>query len=333
MNLRMNLRMNFSNWLFMAWMGCFAQAFNAQAEVVAEGKDISLVQIVDLENRVGFYFENGMRHSVYVGVIDYDGIEERSLIDFGPSKIIAFGFEKKVEDKVRTMSFYGISPAGRISGWVYDFLSSNCDTKTSRADFTIKNSSTLEMESLSPTGSYCRKGRPLYGEVLEDEDRKTIGGAIFKIDYSVPGFGKAYRDEEGLIWSRLQLDRFGLPIYTTFEKAVEQCRSIGGRLPEIPEIMRFSRAITDFENPIPGPDGVDIFPSKPYTARSLELSRDLSDFGYESKIQEIIPGLSIMLMNTHSLFTNEDTFYWNAREGANRIEEQGRGSVGIVCVK
>jgi hypothetical protein len=231
------------------------------------------------------------------------------------------------------MSFYGISPAGKISGWVYDFLSSNCDTKTSRASFIIKNSNTLEIETIVPSGSYCRKGRPLYGEVLAAEDRKTFGGAVLKVDYSVAGFGKAYRDEAGLIWSRLQFDQFGSPIYTNFANAVEHCRSIGGRLPEISEVMRFSRTLTDFENPVPRPDGVDIFPSKPYTARSLELSRDLSDFGYESKIQEIIPGLSIMLMNTHSLFTNEDTIYWNAREGANRIEEQGRGSVGIVCVK
>lgn len=329
----MTLRLNFGHWIFIAWMGCVALSYKAQAEVVAEGKDISLVQIVELESHVGFYFENEIRHSVYVGVVNYDRKEERSLIDFKNDRIIAFGFEKKAGEKVRTMTFFGISPEGTIAGWVYEFVTSSCETKESRADFTIRNSKTLEIDAIDPSGSYCRKGRPLYGEILEAEDRETFGGAIFKVDYSVPGFGKAYRDETGLIWSRLQLDNFGKPIYTTFANAVEQCRSIGGRLPDFKDVTRFSRAITDFEHPIQREDGIVIFPSKPFTARSLALSRDINDFGYESKIQEIIPGLSSMLMNNHSLFTSDGAVYWSAREGKNRIEDYVSGSVGIVCVQ
>lgn len=81
---------------------------------------------------------------------------------------------------------------------------------------------------------------------LSDQDlpppskiKYTVSGLKITSYESVPGFGKAFKDADGLLWS----EDLGV---MEKDQAIQLCEKIGGRLPTISEIQAFEGMNTGF---------------------------------------------------------------------------------------
>lgn len=305
-------------------------------EVVARGKLIQLFQVAEYDDEIGYYSKDGALHHLIVGsTIDENGDESRSLIDFSAEEIVAYNFENVIGQSVVTHKFFGVFPSkAALSGFRFEFRKDSCETKETRVEYVI-NGKNLEAILESKSGTYCRTGLALYPELTGQADRETVNHKVFTPDFSVQGFGRGYRDQDGLIWSRAQIAQDGSVVYQSYSAAQIYCGNLGARLPSVGEVRKFQDAIKDYDHPYYPISGGTIIPSFPYTKKSWSYNsyNAPANFVYDSKVTQIIPGLESFGKYTHFIFTGDQNTVWNASIYNQLIQPMNFYRIATICVK
>lgn len=305
--------------LALAWIA-MPPTVNAQiSEVVAKGTVVKLNQISEHHGIVGSVSRDGVSSRLVIGAtIDKNGVESRSLIEFGPKEIVAFNFESKSGNKIVTHQFNN----SRIDGGKFEITEGKCEVTFHQARYKIENQ-TIIAEYLAAPVKYCIEKNAIHQEITGNEDRESVNHVIFKPDLSVATFGKAYRDPKNLIWSRAQLSSNGEFVYQTFARAEQHCANLGARLPNLTEVERLKEAFTDYDNPYYPVYGGTIYPTKPYTKKSLEKESrwyaNLGEVPYDGKVSEVIPNISFGDRRTHYVYTSDKNFVWYPSAGYNYV--------------